>query len=233
MSSLYTKYGWSIEIRPRNRNLATKDKVRFPLIHIDLRMCIKIWKWKCEISNEYCLWGCWVSHENDRHQLITAQLLRRTQKSLKYVEIGFSFRAHYVFKIYISKQYVLLLVWNVWNISCICPMSLLGRYGRRDLEMISLQVYIGDKVHIEFLFVCYIIHRMWNRVYWMNPEVCPSVRPCVDKVSGTFEKKNLLTHLIPLWGEPCDPYLFSYSYTQFWPSGGQIFRQKWGYRNLS
>ena len=39
-------------------------------------------------------------------------------------------------------------------------------------------------------------HQRWNGVYWIHPDVCPSARPFVDKVSGTFEKKKLLVQLI-------------------------------------
>ena len=34
-------------------------------------------------------------------------------------------------------------------------------------------------------------HQRWNGVYWIHPDVCPSARPFVDKVSGTFEKKTI------------------------------------------
>ena len=49
-------------------------------------------------------------------------------------------------------------------------------------------------------------------VYWIHPDVCPSVRPCIDKVSGTFWKNYWLnsfhTWHLPLWGDSLDPYHF-------------------------
>ena len=73
-------------------------------------------------------------------------------------------------------------------------------------------------------------------VYWIHPDVCPSVRPSVDKVSGTFWKNYWLnwfhTRHLPLWGESPDPYPFSCSLPHFWPSVGHTFGRKWGFRNF-
>ena len=50
---------------------------------------------------------------------------------------------------------------------------------------------------------------------FVHPSVCPSVRPSVDKVSGTYLKNYSLNsfHTWPLclWGESLDPYTFSCS----------------------
>ena len=49
-------------------------------------------------------------------------------------------------------------------------------------------------------------------VYWIHPDVCPSVGPSVDMVSRTFWKNYCLnsfhTWHLPSWGESLDPYTF-------------------------
>ena len=81
-------------------------------------------------------------------------------------------------------------------------------------------------------------------VYWIHPDVCPSVRlsvrpsvrPSVGKVSATFRKNYWLNSFHPwdlyLWGKSLDPYRFSCSCPHFWPSGGQKLTENRGFRNF-
>ena len=86
-------------------------------------------------------------------------------------------------------------------------------------------------------------------VYWIHPDVCPSVRPSVcpsvrpsvrpsvGKVSATFRENYWLNSFHPwdlyLWGKSLDPYQFSCSCPHFWPSGGQKLTENRGFRNFS
>ena len=85
--------------------------------------------------------------------------------------------------------------------------------------------------HVEFNYLCHFSVDKWENVstfYTPAPlkvewgytgftpmSVSPSVRPSVDKVSGTFWKNYWLnsfhTWQLPLWGESLDPYSFSCS----------------------
>ena len=89
-------------------------------------------------------------------------------------------------------------------------------------------------------------------VYWIHPDVCPSVRPSVrpsvcpsvrpsvcpsvGKVSAIFRENYWLNSFNPwdlyLWGKSLDPYRFSCSCPHFWPSGGQKLTENRGFRNF-
>ena len=85
-------------------------------------------------------------------------------------------------------------------------------------------------------------------VYWIHPDVCPSVRPsvcpsvrpsvcpAVGKVSATFRENYWLNSFHPwdlyLWGKSLDPYRFSCSCPHFWPSGDQKLTENRGFRNF-
>ena len=73
-------------------------------------------------------------------------------------------------------------------------------------------------------------------VYWIHPDVCPSVRPSVDKVSGTFWKNYCSIHFIhgvyPYGVGLLTSIRFLCSLPHLWPSGGHKFGRKWGFRNF-
>ena len=87
-----------------------------------------------------------------------------------------------------------------------------------------------------------------GNIYWIHPDVCPSVRPSVcpsvrpsvcpsvGKVSATFRENYWLNSFHPwdlyLWGKSLDPYRFSCSCPHFWPSGGQKLTENLGFRNF-
>ena len=71
-------------------------------------------------------------------------------------------------------------------------------------------------------------------VYWIHPDVCPSV--CRQLGFRNFLENywpnSLHSWHLPLLGESLDLYSFSSSKPNFRPSGGQIFGRKWGFRNF-
>ena len=71
----------------------------------------------------------------------------------------------------------------------------------------------------------------------VRPSVCPSVRPSVCRQGFRKFLKKLLAHFISylaftLMGWVSWPLFIFVFLALFWPSGGQIFGRKWGFRNF-